>query len=81
MIINLKYFIIRAIMIFFFLNSCSTSNSKISTWEGSMKQISTHNKIKLNHEEYGSGDPILFIHGFGSNTFSWRYLIHTDLAP
>tara|TARA_B100000315_G_C14191862_1_gene413732 strand:- start:6 stop:146 length:141 start_codon:yes stop_codon:yes gene_type:complete len=46
-----------------------------------MKQISTHNKIKLNHEEYGSGDPILFIHGFGSNTFSWRYLIHTDLAP
>ncbi len=26
-------------------------------------------------EMYGSGDPILFIHGLGGSTYSWRYMI------
>ena len=28
--------------------------------------------INLYYEEYGAGDPILFIHGFGMSSFTWR---------
>lgn len=31
--------------------------------------------IKLHYEVYGSGDPILCIHGFGANLYTWRHLI------
>ncbi len=31
--------------------------------------------MKLYYEEKGEGKPILFIHGFGVNTFTWRHLI------
>ena len=30
--------------------------------------------LRLWLEEAGRGDPILFIHGLGANTYSWRYL-------
>lgn len=30
--------------------------------------------LRLWLEEAGSGDPILFIHGLGANTYSWRHL-------
>jgi pimeloyl-ACP methyl ester carboxylesterase len=29
----------------------------------------------LHHEIKGSGDPILFLHGFGTNTYTWRHLV------
>lgn len=29
----------------------------------------------LHCETYGSGDPILFLHGLGGSTYSWRYMI------
>ena len=28
--------------------------------------------VRLAYEEYGSGPPIVFIHGFGASTYSWR---------
>jgi len=31
--------------------------------------------IKLHYEIYGSGDPVLCIHGFGANLYTWRHLI------
>ena len=30
---------------------------------------------KLHYEIYGSGDPILCLHGFGANLYTWRHLI------
>jgi pimeloyl-ACP methyl ester carboxylesterase len=30
--------------------------------------------INLYSEEYGEGDPILFLHGLGMSSFTWRYL-------
>jgi pimeloyl-ACP methyl ester carboxylesterase len=32
-------------------------------------------RTKLYCESYGSGDPILFLHGLGGSTYSWRYMI------
>ena len=26
-------------------------------------------------ESYGSGDPMLFLHGLGGSTYSWRYMV------
>jgi pimeloyl-ACP methyl ester carboxylesterase len=31
--------------------------------------------MRLHYEERGFGEPILFVHGFGASTFSWRYLV------
>ncbi|MFS8085027.1 MAG: alpha/beta fold hydrolase, partial [Acidobacteriota bacterium] len=31
--------------------------------------------IKLYHETYGAGDPLLCIHGFGASLYSWRNFI------
>jgi len=31
--------------------------------------------IELHHEIYGSGDPVLCIHGFGASLYSWRYFV------
>lgn len=31
--------------------------------------------VKLHYEVYGSGDPVLCLHGFGANLYSWRHLI------
>lgn len=31
--------------------------------------------IKLYHEIYGQGDPLLCIHGFGASLYSWRHFI------
>jgi pimeloyl-ACP methyl ester carboxylesterase len=31
--------------------------------------------MRLHYEERGSGEPILFVHGFGASIFSWRYLV------
>jgi len=31
--------------------------------------------IELHHETYGSGDPVLCIHGFGASLYSWRYFV------
>jgi pimeloyl-ACP methyl ester carboxylesterase len=31
--------------------------------------------IKLYHEIYGAGDPLLCLHGFGASTYSWRNFV------
>lgn len=30
--------------------------------------------VKLAYEEYGSGPPIVFVHGFGASSYSWRQI-------
>jgi pimeloyl-ACP methyl ester carboxylesterase len=32
-------------------------------------------QVVLHYETHGTGAPILFLHGFGASTYSWRYLI------
>jgi pimeloyl-ACP methyl ester carboxylesterase len=35
----------------------------------------TSSRIRLHQKEYGSGDPILCLHGLGANIFTWRHFI------
>src|SRR5947209_6861331 len=39
------------------------------------KLMKTSSRINLHYETYGSGPPILLVHGFGASTYSWRNLI------
>ena len=36
-----------------------------------------HDECQLHYEEYGSGTPLLLIHGLGSSTLDWEYQIPT----
>ncbi len=40
-----------------------------------MSRSQTPASINLNKEVYGSGDPILCLHGLGANTYTWRHFI------
>ena len=42
---------------------------------GAMTSLPCTSQTGLYCEIYGSGDPILFIHGLGGNTYSWRYMV------
>lgn len=42
---------------------------------GAMTSNSCTSQTGLYCESYGSGDPMLFLHGLGGSTFSWRYMI------
>lgn len=56
------------------LASCTGTTPLIPTWHDLLKQPDEGSGLKLYHEEYGSGKPLLFIHGFGASTYSWRFL-------
>src|SRR5262245_52471382 len=32
-------------------------------------------QVKLHYEIHGAGKPVIFLHGFGASTYSWRHLI------
>jgi len=40
-----------------------------------MSTRETSSSINLHQKEYGSGDPILCVHGLGANIFTWRHLV------
>jgi pimeloyl-ACP methyl ester carboxylesterase len=40
-----------------------------------MTNVQTADPVGLYREVYGSGDPILCLHGLGANIYSWRYFI------
>ena len=35
----------------------------------------TSSSINLHQKEYGSGDPVLCVHGLGANIFTWRHFV------
>ncbi len=42
---------------------------------GAITSNSCTSQTGLYCESYGSGEPMLFLHGLGGSTFSWRYLV------
>ena len=64
------------IVILFCMISCASVDQNSGSWRQIFHQNNKlTNHINLYHESYGSGDPILLIHGFGGNTYSWHELI------
>jgi len=61
-----------------FLSSCSSIRNYHKTFKGNLMftQGNTfhYNDISINYYEYGEGKPIIFIHGFGGASYSWRFI-------
>lgn len=53
---------------------CS-SNFSYNQETSFMSNFETVNDIKINYEESGQGDPVLFIHGFGETLYTWSKLV------
>lgn len=71
---NLKYFIY--IFIIINLLSCvSSMNNFVENYMDSDIEYFDYNGIKIKYSDSGHGEPIIFIHGFGGNSFTWRYLL------
>ena len=75
--INAKPTILLSLILFFFLVSgCAVMKKNLPSWESYNDADSGGDKepITLAYQSVGEGDPILFIHGFGASSYSWRYL-------
>jgi pimeloyl-ACP methyl ester carboxylesterase len=57
------------------LNACAVFDKATPGWYESRQQFPTVEGIHLHYKEYGRGDPILFIHGFGESIYTWRHLL------
>ena len=60
------------------LSGCITPNiTRRETAVAITKKYLTVDGVKLAYEEYGHGKPVLFLHGFGASSFSWRFVAQT----
>jgi pimeloyl-ACP methyl ester carboxylesterase len=65
--------ILALLMLGGLIASSATAQSKRKPRAAAPGNCTTHTKLYC--ESYGSGDPILFLHGLGGSTYSWRYMI------
>lgn len=57
------------------LGGCAVMDRDIPPWQEYKDGISPRPDIDLNFASYGSGSPVLLIHGFGASSYSWRNLV------
>lgn len=53
----------------------SSVGSLVTNYLESDIEYYDYDGIKIKYSDTGSGKPIVFIHGFGANSFTWRYLL------
>ncbi|QSA97602.1 alpha/beta fold hydrolase [Methylococcus sp. EFPC2] len=59
-----------------FLSGCAVLDQSIPAWQSFAKGTRPATQdIKLYAEKSGKGEPILFIHGFGNDTYTWRHIV------
>ena len=62
---------------------CGCASHNLASWRNGVHEIKkkkvTVDGIEISYEEYGHGEVILFVHGFGASSHSWRR-VATDLA-
>jgi pimeloyl-ACP methyl ester carboxylesterase len=56
------------------LAGCAMPGKQLSTYSEFIGGPCDSADITLYSEEYGEGDPILFMHGLGMSSFTWRHL-------
>lgn len=58
------------------LSGCLSTNCML--WRDNVNTVETKKMeidgIELSYEEYGNGELVLFIHGFGASSYSWRHV-------
>jgi pimeloyl-ACP methyl ester carboxylesterase len=57
------------------LSCCAIVRAQAREKPGAMTSNSCTSKTGLYCESYGSGPPMLFLHGLGGSIYSWRYMV------
>ena len=57
------------------LTSCAYFDHSPTDWNEFEHSALTASTVQLHYEEYGAGEPMVFLHGFGASTYSWRFLV------
>jgi len=58
------------------LGLCAFINKENPGLKGYMHNNQDKSQVNLYYEIYGKGAPLLFLHGFGTNIYSWRYWVN-----
>jgi pimeloyl-ACP methyl ester carboxylesterase len=64
-----------AITALILLAACVSFNKPPTTWNQYISDTNTEKPVDLYYENYGTGNPIIFLHGLGGNLYTWRYLV------
>jgi len=62
------------VIVFFSVVACSTTRPKMLSDPTHTVRTVSVGGLNISYEERGTGQPILFIHGFGASAFVWRGL-------
>jgi pimeloyl-ACP methyl ester carboxylesterase len=57
------------------LSGCAVMDRDLQPWPEFQQDAAQRPVIALSFESYGTGSPILLIHGFGASSYSWRHLV------
>ena len=55
--------------------ACARLDANTPDWTEFSRRVDVDAGVSLYHERYGSGPPMLFIHGLGSSRYTWRHLV------
>lgn len=64
---------ILVLLLLFVSNSCAIYDSRKVDWDSSTP--TSEGSVKLYFKTAGDGEPVILIHGFAANSYTWRYLI------
>lgn len=69
-------FIVTLLLVCFIgaLAACAVLDKDTPGWP-EFQQRTRNAGVRLHSEEYGRGEPIVFLHGLGLSTYSWRHLV------
>jgi pimeloyl-ACP methyl ester carboxylesterase len=62
------------------MTSCARFDHSPAGWNAFERSALTTGPMQLYYEEYGSGEPMVFLHGFGASTYAWRYVVQPLVA-
>ena len=71
---RLQIFAVSAINLLFCISAMGQVNEKTNSMIGNQSSMQCSSNTGLYCESYGSGDPILAVHGLGASLYSWRNL-------
>lgn len=66
---------ILSLISLFLLSACSVCASRSEPgYPAEFRKSFLFGQVRLNYYEFGQGDPLIFLHGFGGAAYTWRHL-------